>query len=298
MDSLLADLKFSFRMLRKSPSVTAVAILTLAIALGATTAIFSAVSAMLLRPLPFPRAHELVAMQDIEPAQGKDGEHGFSWPEFTDMRAQAPDIAGLAAYRQESFNLTGRGEPSVIDALLVSDGFFHVLEVPPLAGRFFSAGEHVPNAAALVVASESFWHRALGGVQPGSTVMLDGEPFQLIGVAPDATTAVAPADVYLSMERKLRYSDRGTHWLETVGRLKPGVTLARAQQDLKLAAPRIAEAAKATHLASIHDLRQFLKGDAAPLLWLLLAAVGLVLLIAAVNLANVVLARASARLRE
>jgi putative ABC transport system permease protein len=287
------DLKFAFRMLRKSPSVTAVAVLTLAVAIGATTSIFSAVSAMLLRSLPFRDAGQLVALQDVEP-QVED--HGFSWPEFLDMRAQAPDLAGLAAYRGVSFNLSGQGQPQVVDANLVSLGFFDVLGVRPVAGRFFAPEEHVPNAAPVLVASEGFWHRALGGVEPGGTVLLDGIPFTLVGVAP--ASALGTAEVFVALERNLPWTDRGTHYLETVGRLNPGISLARAQADLKIAAPRIAAAAKAIHLARLKSLHEYLRGDAWPLLLLLLAAVGLVLLIAAVNLANVVLARATGRLRE
>lgn len=292
------DLRFALRMLRKSPAATAVAVLTLAVALGATTAIFSALSAMLLRPLPFPRPDQLVALQDIEPTPAGETEHGLSWPEFTDLRAQAPDLAGLAAYRQIPLNLTGRGEPEVVDSLQVSEGYFTLLGVQPVAGRLFAAEEHLPNGPAVAIASESFWHRALGGVEPGAMVTLDGAEYQLIGVAPASAAAATPVDLFVPLEHRLTWTDRGTHWLETIGRLKPGVSLQRAQQDLKAAAPRIAQAAKATHLASMHGLREFLKGDAAPLLWLLLAAVGLVLLIAAVNLANVVLARATSRLRE
>ena len=289
------DLRFALRMLRKTPSVTAVAVLTLAVAIGATTSIFSAVSAMLLRPLPFPHPDELVALQDVEPGQQ---DHGFSWPEFVDVRAQAPDLAGLAAYRQENFNLSGRGEPLSADSVLVSQGYFDVLGVRPVAGRLFSPEDHVPNAAPVAVVSEGFWRRVLGSMAPGGTLLLDGVPYTLAGVAPQAAGTVAPADVYATLERKLPWTERGMHYLETVGRLKAGVGPARARANLAIAAPRIAAAAKATHLASLQPLQEYLRGGAAPLLLLLLAAVGLVLLIAAVNLANVVLSKSTGRVRE
>ena len=295
MDGFLHDLRFAFRMLRKSPSVTAVAVLTLAVALGATTSIFSAVSSMLLRPLPFPDSGRLVALEDVEP---QTSPHGFSWPEVTDLRSQAPDLARLAAYRQETANLSGHGEPQVIVTTMVSEGFFDAVGLRPLAGRFFVPEEHLPNAAPALVATEAFWHNALGGVAPGATVMLDGTPYTLAGVVPQAIGALIWSDAFVTLERKLPWTDRGNHYLETVGRLKPGVPLARAQADLAIAAPRIAAAAQANHLAQMQSLQEFLFGAAQPLLLLLLAAVGLVLLIASANLASVVLSRASGRVRE
>ncbi len=293
---MLQDLRFALRMLRKSPSTTAVAVLTLAVAIGGTTGIFSVVSAMLLRPLPFPRASELIALQDVEPGFG--GIHGFSWPEVEDVRSQAPDLRGLAAYTELSKNLTGIAEPRRIRVGYVSRGFFEVLGTPPVLGRSFVAEEHVENAPPVAIASPEFWHRTLSEMQPGSTVTLDGVPFQLVGVAPPAPSTVMPVDLWIPLERELPWRDRGTHYLETVARLKPGVPFAQARADLKAAMPRIAEVAKALHLASMQPLQEFLHGSAAPLLLLLLAAVGLVLLIAAVNLASLVLSRATGRMRE
>src|SRR5919204_2146547 len=164
MDTLLQDLRFAFRMLRKNPSVTIVAVLTLALAIGASTAIFSALSAMLLRPLPFPEPDSLVTLQDIEP---QTRPHGFSWQEFTDLRSQAPDLAGLAAYRQETANLAGFGEPRVIAITMVTQGFFEILGVKPVAGRFFAPEEQVPNAPPPLGATESFLHPLLRGGGPG-----------------------------------------------------------------------------------------------------------------------------------
>ncbi|HEY6909739.1 MAG TPA: ABC transporter permease [Myxococcales bacterium] len=296
MDALLQDLKFALRMLRKSPATTAVAVLTLGIAIGATTAIFTAVNSMLLRPLAFPGSERLVAIQDVEP-QVSDA-HSLSWPELEDVRAQAPDLAGVAAYRPEAMNLSGRGDPQVVDALMVSRGFFQVLGLQPLAGRFFTDDEHVPNAAPALVATEGFWRRVLGGAAPGTTVLLDGVPFTLVGVSPASVTTLEWAEVIVPIERKLPWADRGNHYLDTIGRLKPGITVARAQADLALAAPRIAAAAKANHLATLQSLHDYLYSSAQPILLLLLAAVGLVLLIASVNLAGVELSRATGRIRE
>jgi predicted permease len=292
---MLQDLRFAIRMLRKSPSTTAVALLTLAIAIGATTAIFSAVNSMILRPLPYPDQGRLVALLDVEP---QVSDHGFSWPEFEDLRAQAPDFAALAAWREETLNFSGRGEPQVVDTMLVSRGFFEVLGLRPVAGRFFGEEEHVPNAAPALVATEGFWRRALAGVAPGSTVLLDGIPFTLVGVAPSSVTTLGSAEAILPLERKLPWTDRGMHYLEAVGRLKPGVPVERAKADLAVVAARIAAALKTNHLSTLQPLRDYLRGSAEPLLFLLFAAVGLVLLIASVNLAGVGVSRATGRIRE
>ena len=294
MNAWLQDFRFALRMLRKSPSVTAIAVLTLTVAIGATTSIFSLVSAMLVRPLPFPGAERLVALEDVEPG----GQHGFSWPEFEELRAQAPDLAGLAAYHNDSLNLTRPGaEPRRVKVTYVSRGFFEVLAAPAAAGRSFAPEEHVENGPPVVMASAAFRH-ALGEAAPGTTLLLDGVPHALVGVASAAAETIEAADLWMPLERKLPWRDRGTHYLETVGRLRPDVSVARARADLEAAMPRIAAAAKATHLATMQPLKQFLHGSAAPLLLLLLAAVALVLLIAAVNLANLVLSRAAARVRE
>ncbi|HZR08896.1 MAG TPA: ABC transporter permease [Myxococcales bacterium] len=296
MGALLQDLRFAIRMLRKSPATTALSLLTLAVAIGASTSIFSLVSAMLLRPLPFPAASRLVELQDAEPGAG--GEHGFSWPEFEELRAGAPDLAGIAAYRGGWVNLTGRGEPLRVGIARVTRGFFDVLGTPPVAGRSFAPEEHVENGPAVVMASPAFWRASLGEAPPGSTLLLDGVPYSLIGVAAAAPGMLEPADLWVPLERKLPWRDRGSHYLDVVARLNSGVSLERAKADLADAMPRIAAAAKATHLASMQSLQRFLHGSAAPLLLLLLGAVALVLLIAAANLASLVLSRAAGRVRE
>src|SRR5438270_82298 len=129
------DLKFALRMIRKSPATSTVAILTLAIALGASTSIFGVMSAMLVRPLPLREADRLIAVRDLQPAFG---ETGLSWPEFTDFRAQLPGVSGLAGWRGDAVNLTGDREPERISATVVTKGFFEVLGAPPLLGRAFT----------------------------------------------------------------------------------------------------------------------------------------------------------------
>jgi putative ABC transport system permease protein len=298
MESLRQDLHFALRVLRKSPATTAVAILTLGIAIGATTSIFSVVSALLLKPLPFPAAERLVAVDDVQPNSGATGDGDLSWPEFLDLRAHAPDLTGMAAYAGGASNLSGRGEPLRVTSRFVSEGFFDVLGAPPVMGRVFSHEEHLKNGPRAVMVSPSFWHSKLGDAPLGTSLILDGEPHTLVGVANSTAETIQPAEVWIPFEERYTSDQRGSHFFYALGRLAPGVTLQKAQADLAGVAAQLAKAANAEHLASLRPLRQKIRGSAAPILSLLLAAVATVLLIAAVNLANVLLARASGRVRE
>jgi putative ABC transport system permease protein len=298
MESLRQDLTFALRVLRKSPAVTAVAILTLGIAIGATTSIFSVVSALLLKPLPFPSPEQLVSVEDVEPNLAAASEGNLSWPEFLDLRGHAPDVTGMAAYASGTVNLLGRGEPQRLPARFVSEGFFDVLGAPPVLGRAFSHEEHLKNGPRAAMVTQAFWHETLGEMPLGGTFVLDGDPHTLVGLVNPAVRAVQTAQVFLPFEERYLSDNRGSHFFYALGRLKPGVTLAKAQADLAVVAKHLAEEAKAEHLAAYRPLREKLRGRAAPILSLLFAAVATVLLIAAVNLANVMLARASGRARE
>jgi predicted permease len=299
MDTLRQDLRFALRMLRKSPSVTAVAVLTLGIAIGATTSIFSVVSALLLKPLPFPAPERLVSLQDVEPNPDTSGNGNLSWPEFVDLRANAKDVAGAAAYCGGDAALLRDGEPQRLVVRFVSQGYFDVLGAPPLVGRTFSAQEHQQHGPLAVMASPSFWHGTLHDAPMGTTLDLDGEPHVLVGVAsPAAEVVTGNAQIWMPFEERHISQERGSHFFNAIARLQPGVRFERAQADLAVVAKNVADSAKSEHLARFVPLQDFLRGKAAPLLWMLLAAVGTVLLIAAVNLANVLLARASGRVRE
>jgi putative ABC transport system permease protein len=298
MESLRQDLSFALRVLRKSPAVSAVAILTLGIAIGATTSIFSVVSALLLRPLPFPAPERLVAVEDVQPGDGSRSEGNLSWPEFLDLKAHAPDLTGMAAYGSGGAILTGHGDPRMLVTRNVSEGFFDVLGAPAVMGRTFNHEEHLKNGPRAALVTEGTWHDALGGMPLGGTFMLDGEPYTLVGISNPAAQAVAGTQVYLPFEQQIMSENRGSHFFYALGRLAPGATLAKAQGDLGVVAKHLAEEAKAEHLAQYRPLREKLRGRAAPILLLLLAAVATLLLIAAVNLASVLLARASGRTRE
>jgi predicted permease len=298
MESLRQDLRFAVRMLRKSPAVTLVAVLTLGIAIGATTSIFSVISALLLRPLPFPAAARLVTVDDVQPNEGSHGDGDLSWPELTDLRAHAPDITGMAAYSSGAVNFSGRGEPARLYATFVSEGFFDVLGAPPILGRSFTHEEHVKNGAKAVIVSPAYWHARLGEPPLGTTIVLDGVPRTIVGVASAAPETVQKTEVWIPFESQYDNQSRGAHFFYALARLKPGVTLDKANADLGIVAKQLAQAAKAEHLAKFRPLRQKLRGAAAPILSLLFAAVATVLIIAAVNLANVLLARASGRVRE
>jgi putative ABC transport system permease protein len=299
MESLRQDLRFALRVLRKSPATTAVAILTLGIAIGATTSIFSVVSALLLKPLPFPAAERLVAVEDVQPSDGERGEGNLSWPEFLDLHAHAPGVTGVAAYTGSTAILTGRGEPLRVVARAVSDGFFDVLAAPPVMGRAFSHEEHLKNGPRAFMATEPFWRQSLGEAPLGTTFVLDGVPHTLVGlVQPSVQTVLAGGQAFFPFEESYTSDNRGAHFFNALGRLAPGVALEKANVDLKVVGKRLADEAKAEHTAVYRPLREKLRGGALPILTLLLGAVGMVLLIAAVNLANVLLARASGRTRE
>jgi putative ABC transport system permease protein len=299
MESLRQDLRFALRILRKSPAVTAVAVLTLGIAIGATTSIFSVVSALLLKPLPFPAPEQLVALEDVDPNPNSGGGGDLSWPEFTDLRDNAKVLSGTAAYVGAEMALLGRGEPQRVVARYVSKGFFGVLGAPAVAGRTFTSEEHEEHGPHAVMVSKSFWHGVLGEAPMGTSLDLDGIPHTLVGVVNPTTDVVAgPGQVWLPFEERYVSHERGSHFFDAIGRIAPGVPFERAESDVAVVAKNVGAAAHTTHLARLRPLRERLRGSAAPLLALLLAAVGMVLLIAAVNLANLLLARASGRVRE
>lgn len=299
MESLRQDLRFGLRILRKSPAVTAVAVLTLGIAIGATTSIFSVVSALLLKPLPFPAPEQLVALEDADPNPNASGAGDLSWPEFTDLRDNAKVLSGAAAYVGSDMALLGRGEPQRVVARYVSKGFFDLLGAPPIAGRAFTSEEHEEHGPHAVMVSKELWHATLADAPMGTSLDLDGVPHTLVGVVnPAAEVVPGKGQVWLPFEERYVDHERGAHFFDAVARLAPGVSFDRGRAEIAAVAKNLGAAAHSTHLARIRPLRQALRGSSAPLLWLLLCAVGTVLLIAAVNLANVLLARASGRVRE
>jgi predicted permease len=307
MEKLVQDLVYGLRMLRKTPGFTAVAVLTLALGIGANTALFSIVNGVLLNPLPFPDPDQLVTLHESKPnfEQGS-----ISYPNFRDWQKENRSFSSLAISRSTAFTLTGVGEGEQVNGQFVSSDFFPILGVKPLMGRLFGPGEDEIGAAPNVLISEGLWKRKLSGTGDvlGKTLTLDGKIYTVIGVVPASfhlrVSNFTDSEVYAPIGQwgnpllTHRGSGLGIHGL---GRLKPGVSLEQAQADMEAVSRSLAAAyadddkgisAKLVPMKSamVHNVQKFLL--------VLLTAVGFVLLIACVNVANLLLARSTGRSRE
>jgi predicted permease len=307
VNALIQDLKFGVRMLARNPGFTAVAVLTLALGIGANTAIFSVVNGVLLNPLPYRQPDRLVALYSHNQ---QFGNYSISYPNFLDWVRDNRSFSALAAYRQESFSMTGRGEPEPVPAEMVSASFFPLLGVKPVIGRAFAPEEDQVGAAPVALLSSGFWKRKFGGSHEvlGKAITLNGTDYTIIGVIPSAFYYEGfnfqLGDVYVPIGqwKDPMFRDRRVGMgMDAVGRLKPGVTLAQARADMDAVATRLAgthpDADKGIGIALL-SLKQNMVGDIQPYLLLLLASVGFVLLIACVNVANLSLARSTGRTRE
>ena len=315
IDMLAQDVRFALRNLRKYPSYTAVVLLTLALGIGANTAIFSVVHAVLLRPLPYANGDRLVEIRQQAPKAGV-ANAGVSVKEINDYRAQTDALDAVVEYHQMSFNMLGRGEASRVQTGVVSANFFDVLGVTPLLGRTFRADDDSKNAAAVLVLSYAYWQHALGGDPAivGRTFELNDRIHTVIGVLPPIPQfpqSDPPDDVYMPpsacpfRSNPQTIETRNARMLTAIGRLKPGATLERAQNDLAVVTSRLgAEYPDAyntsntgfqTSALSVHDE---LTRQARTTLLALLAVTGFVLLLVSANIANLALARVIGRERE
>jgi putative ABC transport system permease protein len=307
MGSVIQDLKYGMRVLRKNPAFTIVAVLVLALGIGANTAIFSVVNAVLLRPLAFRDPARLVHVWHVPPPKSFPGMTRFSVSaaNYLDWQRQNDVFQEMAIFSGSSMNLTGGGKPEFVQAATVSAGFFSVLGVEPMLGRAFRPGEDQPGHNHEVVLTHAFWQSRFGGDRNivGQQITLNDEPYTVVGV-------MGPRFTYPDWEQKLwtplawtpkEAAVRGEHHSIVIARLKPGVELKHAQAEMNAISDRLAKQYPADDKdwgAVVAPLREDLVGDVRPALLVLLGAVAFVLLIACANVANLLLAKAMARAKE
>ncbi len=316
MQTLLQELRYAVRQLRKAPGFSVVAVLTLAIGIGANTAVFSVLDAVLLRALPYHQPERLVLVSETESVSPNE-ELGVAAQEYLDYRAQNRSFSDVAAFESEGFNLTGEGEPQRIHAARVSASAFRVLGVSPILGRAFTAEEDRRGSDNVVEISYSLWKRQYHGDagMVGRTIKLDEKPYTVVGVMPasfrfpyDGKPLAAMADLWVPIGFSPEVLSPNNRVMEfgvgLIGRLKPGVTPEEAQQDVK----QIAEVFQQAHpdsystnvrvMPHVHAFSAYTVEKARPLVWILFGVTLCVLLIACANVANLLLARATIRSRE
>jgi putative ABC transport system permease protein len=302
MSAMPQDLKFAIRMLAKSPGFTLVAVLTLALGIGANTAIFSIVNAVLLRPLPFKNYAQLVVLRET---YKNVGNVSVSYPDFLDWRQQSHTFAAMSVIYNRGFNLAGVAQPENIGGYAVSSNFLALLGVRPVLGRDFLPSEETPGTAPVILLSYQLWQSHLGGDPAviGRSISLDGRSFSIIGILPptfrflDRTDVIVPIGVFAA-----DLIDRGERGdMDVVGRLASGVPLAQAAVEMDTITARLAEQYPQTNHgfgAHLESFREAFTGETRLAVLVLFGAVVFVLLIACVNVANLFLVRGAARARE
>ena len=312
MPNIWSDLRIAWRSLRAKPAFTAIAVGSLALGIGANTAIFSVIESALLRGLPYRDAGRLVKVRDHQPCCD---EASISPGELLDYQSQTKTLSGLAGFTGQNATLTGRGDPRRFHGIVATTNFFEVLGAHPLAGRLFSSSIDKPASGRVAVIAEKLW-RSEFAADPnivGQNLTLNGQSFRVVGILPDNQTYPSFTDFwlcprlavpeYVELQRANGFNianEYGDHWLVGVGRLQPGISLSTARAELNAIAKRIASVhgMLKDHHAVIAPLHDSLVADVRPALWILLSAVVVLLLVACSNLAGLMLARASGRTRE
>ena len=304
MTTLGRDLAYAVRMLLTAPVFSTIAVLTLALGIGANTVLFSVVNGVLLNPLAYPRSGELMAVSETRPG---DHHSPIEYPNFLDWQRETRTFASMVIYRNQDYNVSGRAEAQRLSGYMVSGDFFSTLDVQPSLGRTFRPDDDVQGAAPVVILGGGYWQREFGGSADaiGKSLTLNGSSYRIVGVIPANFTFYGQdRDVYTAIgqwkdpsfrDRRISVSARA------FGRLKPGVTREQAQADMDSVARHLAAefpvADKGVGIA-LAPMKEDIVGNIRPLLIVLLAAVGFLLLIACANVANLLLARTSARSRE
>jgi putative ABC transport system permease protein len=300
-DMLFQDLRYALRALRRAPTFTVMALLTLGVGIGANAIVFNMLDSVLLTPYPYPQPEQLVDVHGTD-LQAPGSEYALSWPTYVDIRDSGV-FDGIAVWDWEPMNLRGEDETIYVGVGQVTASLFDVLRVEPLVGRVFTAEEDAPGRSEVVVLTEGFWRTQYGG-DPGvvgRTVQLDGRTRVVVGVMPEEASYPDEIEAWVPLGASEETAPRSSNWLGSLARMQPGMSIEQTNAALRPLAQRIAEDFPDLYTdrgLAVTSLRDDRVGDVRPFFLILLGAVGFLLLIVCANVANLLLARASARERE
>jgi putative ABC transport system permease protein len=300
METLIKDIRYGIRSLVKRPGFTALAVITLALGIGASTAIFSVVDGVLLRPLPYPNAEQIVQLREVNE---RGGRMAFTEPNFADVRARSRAFEGVAQYARELTTVTGASEPVRVPAFIVSADFFNVLGIKPTVGRTFAPEESKPGGTAVAVISYGFWQRLLGGNPDlaGTTLRLKDQNVKIVGVMPAAFAFPRDAEIWIPRELFPAEVSRSAHNWNVVARMRPNVTTDQAHAEISA----IAKQLKQEHGKDMDAIdftvvpqQEYMVGNVRNALLIIFVAVGFLLLVACANVVNLLLAQVTTRQKD
>jgi len=307
METFLKDLRYAIRMMFRNPGFTSVAVIALALGIGANTAIFSVVNSLLLNPLPYKDASRLVWIWETNPGAGIE-EETASPPNYKDWKTQSESFEEMAAFARTRLTLTGEGEPEIFMAGIVTDGFFATLGAQPKLGRVFLAEEDIPGAERAVILSEGVWQRRFGADPEilGRKITLSGNPYTIVGVMGadfynPRPGDPQPAEMWVPFRLDYNPNGRRSDFLSVIAKLKPAVTVDQARAEVKTISASLEQQYPATNTGwstKVIPLHERFFGDIRPALFVLMGAVCFLLLIACANIANLLLARSASRRKE